>query len=687
MTPMTCAAETQSRIEDDDLHQLARRYAARLRLAAKGDPPLTPAEQKLEEALYGDDEALPDPDDLPEEESSRRARIRRLKSDAVGGQEARRRLLARSAALAERLRLNEIEQELLLLAALKTVDQRLKNALSSYTARTLGLAADRLAAALDLPDGRPLRQALAGGGPLSTSGLLERPQFPCDLDDCLQPLPALVEAWFDDHPLDTTLLRSLLEPAPRPSRPPRDFAHLTTECGLLRAALSLPDRAGQVLIHGEPGTGKTELARFVVAQLRRHGYEIGGSADGEPAGRSERFRKYALITRLMAERSDTVLIFDEAEDVFTGDHWVHVTPSVDRHKAWTNRLLEGAGLPTIWLCNDIFNIDPAYLRRFDYVLQLKPPPRSVRVRLLNEALGARSLPAPLLERIADHAGFTPADAGRLARMLPAALRAGLTLEAAVTELLGCPPAAIPRQRLAAPRQAGLRYRLEWINADADLRGLIDGLRRRGCGTLVFSGVPGTGKSELARHIARRLDRPLAIHRASDLLDCYVGNTERNIAAAFAAAERDRSVLLLDEADSLLRDRHMAQQSWEVTQVNELLAQLDGYRGVAILTTNHADILDPALLRRIDFKLELRPLRPAQIPQAFAATLRALGLSARLSPRLRERLRGLTGLTIGDLVAVLNAFRLRPGVPQVVEVLDAAQAELRRKPEYRRPIGF
>ena len=75
-----------------------------------------------------------------------------------------------------------------------------------------------------------------------------------------------------------------------------------------------------------------------------------------------------------------------------------------------------------------------------------------------------------------------------------------------------------------------------------------------------------------------------VRRASDLLSCWVGATEQNIARAFEEARKDDAVLLIDEADSFLQDRRGAGHSWEVTQVNEVLTQMENFEGVFIATT-------------------------------------------------------------------------------------------------------
>jgi transitional endoplasmic reticulum ATPase len=85
----------------------------------------------------------------------------------------------------------------------------------------------------------------------------------------------------------------------------------------------------------------------------------------------------------------------------------------------------------------------------------------------------------------------------------------------------------------------------------------------------FSGTPGSGKSAYACHLAHRLDLEILEKRFSDLTSKYLGESEKAIAAAFEEAADLRAFLLLDEADSLLCDRTVARNSWEVTQVNDV----------------------------------------------------------------------------------------------------------------------
>jgi len=202
------------------------------------------------------------------------------------------------------------------------------------------------------------------------------------------------------------------------------------------------------------------------------------------------------------------------------------------------------------------------------------------------------------------------------------------------------------------------YDPRYINADADLEELANGLARSKSGRICLYGPPGTGKSAFGRWVADRLGAPLDVRRVSDIVSPFLGVTERNLARAFRESQRSGSVLLLDEVDSFLQDRRGANRSWEVTEVNEMLTQMEGFSGVFIATTNLMADLDQAALRRFDLKLRFGYLAPDQARRLFESQCGALGLGAATEEDLRG-LAGLDQLTPGDFAAAARQHRFRP----------------------------
>ena len=237
-----------------------------------------------------------------------------------------------------------------------------------------------------------------------------------------------------------------------------------------------------------------------------------------------------------------------------------------------------------------------------------------------------------------------------------------------------------------------QYLPELVNTTTDLSAMEKRVVawRAGDGpgiSLCLYGPPGTGKSEFVRHLAYLADRPLLVKRASDLISMWVGQTEEQIARAFEQARQDEAFLLFDEADSFLRDRRAASRSWEVTQVNEFLQQLEIFPGVVACTTNLMETLDQAALRRFVFKVQFKFLRPEQAVLAFRRTLAELGGGEELSAAVATEIGRIPNLAPGDFAACVRRMRGMDGRPRAEDLLAEVEAEVRVKEKTAGRVGF
>ncbi|MBA3818768.1 MAG: ATP-binding protein [Deltaproteobacteria bacterium] len=125
---------------------------------------------------------------------------------------------------------------------------------------------------------------------------------------------------------------------------------------------------------------------------------------------------------------------------------------------------------------------------------------------------------------------------------------------------------------------------------------------RGVGLAVLmSGPPGTGKTMAAGLVARELGLDLYQVDLSRVVSKYIGETEKNLATVFDAAETGHAILLFDEADSLFAKRSEVKSSndrYANLEVNYLLQRVEQFRGISLLTTNHETSIDEAFRRRI-----------------------------------------------------------------------------------------
>ncbi len=584
------------------------------------------------------------------------ARLRELEAVPVGANED---FMRNTAVLARVLGLTAIEREIVTLAL---VMGSVEGLATLFRVQGLGGFGEvcRLAARALGERETDIQRALRKDGALRGTGLVSiDTESPVAV--AIAPIHSLVDVIFSRRRTARAIMRQFVREAPATRLDVASFTHAAEDVRVLvrlvKGALRRRARGVNVLLHGPPGTGKTELARVVARAAGAKLFEVpDADQDGDAMRGGDRLGQCALAQRTLAWAPRAVLVFDEVEDAFSV-RWegMGLVRESSGLKSWTHGLIERTPVPTFWVCNEIRQMDPATLRRFDLVVELRVPPSEVRVRMLREALGTTTVDDALLSRLALDPRLTPAHVTRAVRVTKlmnarAPKDAIDALSHVLARNLAAQGPARPQptvQLVCGPYELGL------VNASTDLARVTDAIVREKRASVCLYGPPGTGKTAWAKHLAERMGTPMRAARASDLLDCYVGGTEKNIAQLFAAARDERAVLFLDEADSFLQDRAHAMRSWEVTQVNELLVQIEAFEGVFVCATNLVDSLDRASLRRFALKIEFRALRA----ESRWAMLLRLVPGAEDDRGVRAMIERLDGLTPGDFAAVSRQAKL------------------------------
>ena len=476
----------------------------------------------------------------------------------------------------------------------------------------------------------------------------------------------------------STMIKDSVRVCDRGTLKLEDYVHLSKDIEIvlpyLESALKAKKTGVNILLYGEAGTGKTELAKTLSKVLSTKLFEITyADEDDEAIDGYRRLQAYKTAQALLYNQN-IMLMYDEAEDIFDSNS-TRQSHKRQENKAWLNRVLESNTIPTIWITNNIYSIDNAMVRRFDFALEVPIPNKKTRAKILknysNGLLDEKSITL-----LSQHENIAPALISRATKVISSIDPHDKVK--AFTQVLNNTLKAQGYNAIDENFKPLLPnvYDPKFINTSTNLETLTKGIQKHQNARLCLYGPAGTGKSAFGRYIAQTLDKPLLLKKGSDLISKWVGETEQNIAKAFEEAKEEKAVLVFDEVDGFLAERNSAKQSWEITQVNEMLVQMENFDGIFIATTNLIDNLDKASLRRFDLKLKFDFLTPAQSWSIFKRYAKELKL-ATPSTSFKKAVQNLNHLTAGDFATVVRQNRFRP-IENIKEFIKRLEEEVEIK---------
>ncbi len=546
------------------------------------------------------------------------------------------------------------------------------------------------------------RLALGRQGKLQTMALV---------DSCLEPELEVAQFLhgFSNKPLASSFFSEFTE---KPIPLDRHFA-VQDHVPVIRRLITgrKPDTPLHILLYGPPGAGKTEFCRSLACDLGLHVYEVAHCNTKENRDQ-DNFRYRAIwACANSVPRHEAIIVVDEADSMLNEPVGFFGVTVNESEKGMLNHLLDTVPATVVWITNHHDRIAESTRRRFDYALKFPALSETQRRFIWQELLAQHGLGGAFSDReLADFAAAYPLSIGSIERAVrncrqmladhgqedtaPAVLAALLESQLKLyEETVGKKPAK-PISTADIDLQ-GFHLRGEFSAAE-----VIFALQTfvhqdtpmadssRGRMSLLLHGPPGTGKTEFAKFAAAQVDRRLIAKTASDLLNCYLGGTEKLIREAFEEAARENAVLFIDEADSFLQDRGAARRSWEVTQVNELLQQMERFRGILICATNFKARFDSAAMRRFSLKLQFDYLDPDGREFFYRRLVESLATAD--SPRDdMAAIRSVEYLTPGDFRVVRDQFQYLPQCRRThAHLLEALRCEVRQKNGLpAQPIGF
>ena len=468
-----------------------------------------------------------------------------------------------------------------------------------------------------------------------------------------------------------------------------------------------------ILLYGAAGAGKTSFAQSLAAQLGKDLYFIAqNDKDSCRRSYSASFRYAALAAAQRQLNPDKcILVVDECDNMIEAnraDSMFGMFCSRDdgaETKGQLNTVIDENRHTVIWICNSQQDaIAKSSRRRFDYSVLFDELLPETRVRIWENCLKkekcAGKLTAEFIKEIsrkykvnAGGIAIAVKNAASLVSACPAK-----SFEECISTFLQAHCALLGIRKSCDERLEPARdYSLEGLNIKSGIRperiiqvcrNFLEAQKNPAMAgrdkprmNLLLHGVPGSGKTEFVKYLAKQLGKKLNIKNASELLSMYVGGTEYLLAEAFAEAEKNNEMLFIDEGDSMLSSRDGAQRSWEVSQVNTLLTEMENFSGIFAVSTNLIQKLDPAALRRFTFRIHFDFLDDAG-KETFYRTYFAPLNAPELTEADKRELHAIERLTPSDYRNVRQQlFYLEDEKLSAQEIIDALRLEAQSRDSY------
>ena len=423
----------------------------------------------------------------------------------------------------------------------------------------------------------------------------------------------------DDEDLNTKdiFIKHLIGDEIKPELKLKDFDHIKQVPLLqkiIKNAVKQKKKGVNILLAGFSGSGKTTMAHALAAESGCSLYEVATDSLEREISREDRLADFNTKSNILKRIPNSCILFDEAEDIFNRGF----TAEGKSSKSYLNRLLENNSVPTIYTSNSIGDVDVAFMRRMNYILEMPSLTNEQKYKLWQRILKKNGLKVKKakVEELSQSYDVQPALIANAVETTKLVDGDDDTFNDVLESI-----AKVVTKKIDVKKNKDFdesQYCIDIVNTDTDIEELTDKLikTKRLDFSMCLSGASGCGKSHWAKKLLTAMGIEYIMFHPSDILSKWVGDNEQNLKNYFEQARQKKCALIIDEADSFVSERTLATHSWERSIVNEFLVQMESFKYPLICTTNLMDIMDSASYRRFLIKVKFDYMKPEHFKKAM-----------------------------------------------------------------------
>ncbi|GIX40503.1 MAG: hypothetical protein KatS3mg129_0236 [Leptospiraceae bacterium] len=435
-----------------------------------------------------------------------------------------------------------------------------------------------------------------------------------------------------------------------------------------------------ILFYGESGTGKTSLAKSIIASLNKKIIYVSNSQmdttnNSFISHRNDSFPN--RITSLIiacnyAKDNNGIVVMDEADE-FLNSHFSFFSlffsvsqTKTSIQKNWLNDFLENHNYKIIWITNHTMLMDESVKRRFDYSIHFSTFNGETREYIIKQILKKYNLENKIESENFNEYFLDPSLPIGIIDNVLKQLEQILNVNPDTSkeeliqigkELFNSSYELVYNNRFKTPQKVIDFYDVNLIHSAPSTTQVINQIenfisnnknkdKNLNC---LFYGLSGTGKTEFAKYIAKKLNyRVIEIH-PSDIKSPFFGMSERLLNNYFKKASNGNCILIINEIDAFLSKnyQHEANNSIQL----QFIQEMENFKGILIGTTNSIDKIPASAKRRFHIKMEFLPIQKEKLADIFIKFFSEHLPIEKLTDQQKEKLKELDNICLGDFYAV------------------------------------